>query len=338
MGEPLAATLLAAALAVFLALLEYQGTLMSEPLAATLPRRSAGVLSWAPLLGGARALRGCRRSAARRAGAGAARVPGVALLASSSRAGSGRLAPVPRPGGAPARRRRPSSSPPGRSATRSRSTAFVPISTGGGQVLFAGTYLPSDGDPEKVGAEVVARHPELFGPRAMPSACGSSRSSPRLAAAALPGPGNRPGALADGRANSSGTTSPSEPLEYAGFVADQGRPDLVARPARRDARAGLGGAALGAGRLRPARPRACSPGGAAGRRWCWPRLPRDHRDQRPAGRLAAAGAGDAAAVAGRSPESAATVASAACAQSWSYLTWKVSLMKVAVSAPLKVQL
>jgi len=41
---------------------------------------------------------------------------------------------------------------------------FVPISTGGGQVLFAGTYLPSDGDPEKVGAEVVAEHPELFSP------------------------------------------------------------------------------------------------------------------------------------------------------------------------------
>lgn len=44
---------------------------------------------------------------------------------------------------------------------------FVPISTGGGQVLFAGTYLPSDGDPEKVGAEVVAHHPELFGPDAV---------------------------------------------------------------------------------------------------------------------------------------------------------------------------
>ena len=44
---------------------------------------------------------------------------------------------------------------------------FVPISTGGGQVLFAGTYLPSDGDPEKVGAEVVERHPELFGPNAV---------------------------------------------------------------------------------------------------------------------------------------------------------------------------
>lgn len=42
---------------------------------------------------------------------------------------------------------------------------LVPISTGGGQVLFAGTYLPSDGDPERVGEEVVARHPELFAPQ-----------------------------------------------------------------------------------------------------------------------------------------------------------------------------
>ena len=42
---------------------------------------------------------------------------------------------------------------------------FVPISTGGGQVLFAGTYLPSDGDPEKVGTEVVAENPNLFTPQ-----------------------------------------------------------------------------------------------------------------------------------------------------------------------------
>jgi hypothetical protein len=42
---------------------------------------------------------------------------------------------------------------------------FVPISTGGGQVLYAGTYLPSDGDPERVGAEVVAENPRLFAPQ-----------------------------------------------------------------------------------------------------------------------------------------------------------------------------
>jgi hypothetical protein len=40
---------------------------------------------------------------------------------------------------------------------------FVPVSTGGGQVLFAGTYLPSGGDPERVGAEVLERHPGLRG-------------------------------------------------------------------------------------------------------------------------------------------------------------------------------
>jgi 4-amino-4-deoxy-L-arabinose transferase-like glycosyltransferase len=44
---------------------------------------------------------------------------------------------------------------------------FVTVSTGGGQVLYAGTYLPSDGNPEKVGAGVVAEHPALFGPQAV---------------------------------------------------------------------------------------------------------------------------------------------------------------------------
>jgi hypothetical protein len=44
---------------------------------------------------------------------------------------------------------------------------FVSVSTGGGQVLYSGTYLPSDGNPEKVGAGVVAEHPQLFGPHAV---------------------------------------------------------------------------------------------------------------------------------------------------------------------------
>lgn len=43
---------------------------------------------------------------------------------------------------------------------------FVPLSTGSGQVLYAGTYLPSDGNPEKVGEEVVAENPQLFAPNA----------------------------------------------------------------------------------------------------------------------------------------------------------------------------
>ena len=40
---------------------------------------------------------------------------------------------------------------------------FVPLSTGGGQVLFAGTYLPSDGNPQKVGGEVLERNPSILG-------------------------------------------------------------------------------------------------------------------------------------------------------------------------------
>ena len=44
---------------------------------------------------------------------------------------------------------------------------FVSVSTGGGQVLYSGTYLPSDGNPEAVGAAVVAEHPELFGAHAV---------------------------------------------------------------------------------------------------------------------------------------------------------------------------
>jgi Dolichyl-phosphate-mannose-protein mannosyltransferase len=38
---------------------------------------------------------------------------------------------------------------------------FVPVSTGGGQVLFSGSYLPSGGDPERVGEEVLERNPGL---------------------------------------------------------------------------------------------------------------------------------------------------------------------------------
>jgi 4-amino-4-deoxy-L-arabinose transferase-like glycosyltransferase len=46
---------------------------------------------------------------------------------------------------------------------------FVSVSTGGGQVLYSGTYLPSDGNPEDVGVHVVEEHPELFGPHAVES-------------------------------------------------------------------------------------------------------------------------------------------------------------------------
>jgi hypothetical protein len=94
---------------------------------------------------------------------------------------------------------------------------FVPISTGGGQVLFAGTYLPSDGNPEKVGAEVVAHHPELFGPGAV-QRLRLEQILARLAAHRYPE------LEADGALSKMGREQlwddiSEEPLEYAGFVA-----------------------------------------------------------------------------------------------------------------------
>ena len=38
---------------------------------------------------------------------------------------------------------------------------FVPISTGGGQALFTGSYLPTDGDPQKLLPELFERRPAL---------------------------------------------------------------------------------------------------------------------------------------------------------------------------------
>ena len=94
---------------------------------------------------------------------------------------------------------------------------FVPISTGGGQVLFAGTYLPSDSDPEKVGAEVVERHPELFGPRAA-QRLRLEQILARLAAQRYPDMDTDEALARMGREQLWGDIS-DEPLEYAGFVA-----------------------------------------------------------------------------------------------------------------------
>ncbi len=93
----------------------------------------------------------------------------------------------------------------------------VPISTGGGQVLFAGTYLPSNGDPEKVGAEVVAHHPELFGPGAVRK-LRLEQILARLAAHRYPGLESDKALSRMGREQLWNDVS-EEPLEYAGFVA-----------------------------------------------------------------------------------------------------------------------
>jgi hypothetical protein len=94
---------------------------------------------------------------------------------------------------------------------------FVPISTGGGQVLFAGTYLPSDGDPEKVGEEVVARHPELFAPQDA-RRLRLEQILARLAHSRYPELESDQALSKMGKEQLWDDLS-EEPLEYAGFVA-----------------------------------------------------------------------------------------------------------------------
>lgn len=93
----------------------------------------------------------------------------------------------------------------------------VPISTGGGQVLFAGAYLPSGGDPEKVGAEVVAENPELFAPRDAQH-LRLEQILARLAAAEHPGMETDKALSKMGKEQLWDDIS-EEPVEYAGFVA-----------------------------------------------------------------------------------------------------------------------
>ncbi|HEX6753436.1 MAG TPA: hypothetical protein VF093_07635 [Solirubrobacterales bacterium] len=94
---------------------------------------------------------------------------------------------------------------------------FVPVSTGGGQVLFAGTYLPSDGDPEKVGAEVVERHPELFAANAV-QRLRLEQILARLAESRYPRMETDEALGRMGREQLWDDVT-EEPVEYAGFVA-----------------------------------------------------------------------------------------------------------------------
>jgi hypothetical protein len=156
----------AAVVAVYPALLEYQGMLMSEPLAATLLPGGVLAVLWAWEGGWVRwllpgALLGAL-ALVRPEYLGVAGLVAVVVFAREARGDwrqsllraavfLGALVVIIAPW------------------TIRNAVAldrFVPISTGGGQVLFAGTYLPSDGDPEKVGAEVVAENPQLFAPSA----------------------------------------------------------------------------------------------------------------------------------------------------------------------------
>ncbi len=93
---------------------------------------------------------------------------------------------------------------------------FAPISTGGGQVLFAGSYVPSGGDPERVGAEVLERHPELRGE--LPPDPRLEQILAALAAQRYPGTETEAALARMGRERLWDEVS-ERPLSYAGFVA-----------------------------------------------------------------------------------------------------------------------
>ena len=267
---------------------------MGEPLAATLLSGAVLAMLWAA---------DARQSRPRRGGC----CPGVLLgalalvrpeyLASPccsrlvvfARGGQGRWRRS-WPGGAPARGRRWSSSRPGRSATRSPSTASCRSRPAAARCCSPAPTCPRVATREQVGAEVLERHPGLLGAAAdlRTSGCAWSRSSPRSPPSATRAwkATRRSRGWA---ANSSGTTSPKQPLEYAGFVAakigaiwSHGPRDVMREPIWEALHwalvaFGLLGLVVLAWR----------------RRWeallLGDDLPLDHGDQRPAGRLAAPG-------------------------------------------------
>ena len=228
-GEVAAGLGAAVAVAVYPALLEYQGMLMSEPLAATLLSGSVLALLWAADGGGLRrwlvpgALLGAT-AMVRPEYLGIALLLAVVVFARAAWASR----PPDRPAGS-ARWRRGL----GQAAVLLAGLLLViapwtirnavaldrtaPISTGGGQVLFAGTYLPSDGDPERVGAEVVARHPGLFDP-ADARRLRLEQILARLAAVRYPGLETDRALSRMGKEQLWDDVS-QQPLEFAGFVA-----------------------------------------------------------------------------------------------------------------------
>jgi hypothetical protein len=93
---------------------------------------------------------------------------------------------------------------------------FVPVSTGGGQVLFSGSYLPSGGDPERVGEEVLERHPGLRAQ--LPPDPRLEQILAGLAAQRYPGMESDAALARIGRERLGDAIS-GEPLAYAGFLA-----------------------------------------------------------------------------------------------------------------------
>jgi 4-amino-4-deoxy-L-arabinose transferase-like glycosyltransferase len=224
LSGPGAGLIAAGAVAIYPALLEYQGMLMGEPLAATLLSGSVLAMFWADDARQGIAADGLVRWAlpglllgalamVRPEYLGVAVLLGLVVLVSGFRDDwraalvraaillAGVVVVV-----APWTIRN--------AAVLDR---FVPISTGGGQVLFAGTYLPSDGDPERVGAEVVTRHPEIFAPADV-RRLRLEQILAVLAAHRYPELGSDQALSKMGREQLWDDIS-EDPLEFAGFVA-----------------------------------------------------------------------------------------------------------------------
>jgi 4-amino-4-deoxy-L-arabinose transferase-like glycosyltransferase len=226
LASPLAGLVGAGAVAIYPALLEYQGMLMGEPLAATLLSGAVLAMLWASSADGDGSSRGDPRARWLVPGL---LLGGLALVRPEYLAVACLLALVVFARDARADWRHALAPAAILLAGVALAVApwtirnaialnrFVPISTGGGQVLFAGTYLPSDGDPEKVGSEVVARHPAIFDPRDAQRL----RLEQILAALAAQ---RYPGLESDKALSRMGREQlwddlTEEPLEYAGFVA-----------------------------------------------------------------------------------------------------------------------
>src|SRR6188474_3301993 len=233
LSGPTAGLVGAAAIAIYPALLEYQGMLMGEPLAATLLSGAVFAAIWASDLGRGVQARARWMLPGALFGALALVRPeylGVAVLAAVAVVLASAMRWELRPQRATGVEWRASVLQgavflagvaivvaPWTIRNAVALDRFVPVSTGGGQVLFAGTYLPSDGDPERVGAEVVERHPQLFGPDAL-QRLRLEQVLARLAEQRYPGVETDKALARMGREQLWDDLS-EEPLEYAGFVA-----------------------------------------------------------------------------------------------------------------------
>lgn len=216
LGGPLAGLMGAAGVAIYPALLEYQGMLMSEPLAATLLSGAVLAVLWA--------------DTDRRRGSWL--VPGVllgalALTRPEYLAISVLIAVVvfARGGRDGWRRCLPQALilllglglvvAPWTARNAVALDRFVPVSTGGGQVLFAGSYMPSGGDPERVGEEVLERHPGLA--RQLPADARLEQILAALATQRYPAIETDAALARMGRERLWDDVS-QQPLDYAGFV------------------------------------------------------------------------------------------------------------------------